>query len=436
MFFLSFRSQNGNDMKRICLFLLLLICAFSAQSQYTISGKVINADTKEPIPLAAVFLSHTSFGVTTDNDGQFRLTKIPQGRFELIVSLVGFGTYTQLLRSDKTFGEMTILLKPQTAGLPDLVLDPIEKDGWEKYGQFFLDNFIGTSFYSTGCTLTNPEVIRFRKSSHSNTLNAFANNPLLIVNESLGYTIQYQMEEFEYDYNTHILVLNGYPLFKDMSHGKSGAKARKWQERRRDVYEGSIMHFMRAFFTNQLEKQGFEMRSLTKVQNSLKEKARQIFKANPDTIVQTVIKWQVLKGQQVIDSTKLIDSTSVYKKALLQPDSIISFAIVPADSIGFAIDSSTAGMYFKDSLQVTYLRKIAPLEFKRISREHRFDEHPVSEISLLNQQPISVLYNGFYFGAHDLKTRKFWAWWETMATLLPYDYWPPQKIEKFIQLSF
>jgi len=436
MFFLSFRSQNGNDMKRICLFLLLLICAFSAQSQYTISGKVINADTKEPIPLAAVFLSHTSFGVTTDNDGQFRLTKIPQGRFELIVSLVGFGTYTQLLRSDKTFGEMTILLKPQTAGLPDLVLDPIEKDGWEKYGQFFLDNFIGTSFYSTGCTLTNPEVIRFRKSSHSNTLNAFANNPLLIVNESLGYTIQYQMEEFEYDYNTHILVLNGYPLFKDMSHGKSGAKARKWQERRRDVYEGSIMHFMRAFFTNQLEKQGFEMRSLTKVQNSLKEKARQIFKANPDTIVQTVIKWQVLKGQQVIDSTKLIDSTSVYKKALLQPDSIISFAIVPADSIGFAIDSSTAGMYFKDSLQVTYLRKSAPLEFKRISREHRFDEHPVSEISLLNQQPISVLYNGFYFGAHDLKTRKFWAWWETMATLLPYDYWPPQKIEKFIQLSF
>ncbi len=423
-------------MKRTCLFLLLFVYAFSAQSQYTISGKVINADTKEPVPLAAVFLSHTSFGVTTDADGRFRLKRIPQGRFELIVSLVGFGTYTQLMRSDKISGDMTILLKPQTAGLPDLVLDPIEKGGWEKYGQFFLDNFIGTSFYSTGCTLTNPEVIRFRKSSHSNTLNAFANSLLVIVNESLGYTIQYQMEEFEYDYNTHILVLNGYPLFKDMSQGKSGAKIRKWQERRKDVYEGSLMHFMRAFFTNQLEKQGFEMRSLTKVQNSLKEKARQIFKANPDTIVHTVIKWQVSKGQQVIDSTKLIDSTSVYKRALLQPDSIISFDIVPADSIGFAIDSSTAGMYFKDSLQVTYLLKKAPLEYKRISREHRFDEHPVSEISLLNQHAISVLYNGFYFGAHDLKTRKFWAWWETMATLLPYDYWPPKKFEKFTQLSF
>ena len=276
----------------------------------------------------------------------------------------------------------------------------------------------------------------YKRQIHSNTLNAFANSPLVIVNESLGYNIQYQMEEFEYDYNTHILVLNGYPLFKDMSQGKSGAKIRKWQERRKDVYEGSVMHFMRAFFTNQLEKQGFEMRSLAKVQNSLKEKARKIFKANPDTIVQTVSKWQVLKGQQVIDSTKLIDSTSVYKKALLQPDSIISFAIVPADSIGFAIDSSTAGMYFKDSLQVTYLLKKAPMEYKRISREHRFDEHPVSEISLWNQHTISVLYNGFYFGAHDLKTRKFWAWWETMATLLPYDYWPPKKIEKFTQLSF
>ena len=169
------------------------------------------------------------------------------------------------------------------------------------------------------------------------------------------------------------------------------------------------------------------MRSLTKTVNSLKESAKKIFKANSDSVVQREIKWQEMKGTQVIDFVKKIDSTPVYKKALLQPDSIIGFAIVTADSIGFAIDSSTAGMFFKDSLQVTYQHKKVPLEYKRISREHRFEEQPVSEISLLHQQPLSVLYNGFYFGAHDLKTRKFWAWWETMATLLPYDYWPPKK---------
>ncbi len=414
-------------MKRTCLFLLLLVYACTAESQYTISGKVINADTKEPVAFAAAFLSHTSIGTTTDAAGRFRLTKVPQGRFELIVSLTGYSTSLQLLHSDKLPGEITIELKPVVSELPDVVLDPVEKDGWEKYGQFFLDNFIGTSFYSAGCTLTNPEVIRFRKSKQTNTFYAFASKPLVIVNEALGYTIQYQMEEFEYDYNSKILVLNGYPLFKDMSEGKSAAKIRKWQERRRDVYEGSLMHFMRAFFTNRLEKEGFEMRSLTKVVNSLKESARRIFKANPDTVVKTVIKWQVTKGIEVIDSVKLIDSTPVYKKALLQPDSIFSFAIVQADSIGFAIDSSTAGMFFKDSLQVTYLPKKVPLEYKRISHEHRFEEQPVSEISLLQQHPLAVLYNGFYFGAHDLKTRKFWAWWETMATLLPYDYWPPKK---------
>ena len=34
-------------------------------------------------------------------------------------------------------------------------------DGWNKYGQFFLDNFIGTTANAAQCTIENKDAIRF-----------------------------------------------------------------------------------------------------------------------------------------------------------------------------------------------------------------------------------------------------------------------------------
>ena len=130
---------------------------------------------------------------------------------------------------------------------------------------------------------------------------------------------------------------------------------------REETYDGSLLQFMRAFFTNTLELHGYE-----------------------------------LQGRHPLSS----------------------------DSIGFAVDSNTAGFYFQDSLEVIYTHKVIPKAYKRLSSQHKNETFPVSQLSFINKRPVYIISSGYYYGPEDLKITGFWAWWETTANLLPYDYWP------------
>jgi hypothetical protein len=121
---------------------------------------------------------------------------------------------------------------------------------------------------------------------------------------------------------------------------------------------------------------------------------------------------------------KTEDSADYFKKKLREPDSVISHEIVSADSIGFAADSTIAGLFFKDSLEVSYKYKSIPNRYRALSKDHKHEEYPVSQFVFINQRPVYILKNGFLYKTEDLKVTGYWAWWETMATLLPYDYMP------------
>ena len=108
-----------------------------------------------------------------------------------------------------------------------------------------------------------------------------------------------------------------------------------------------------------------------------------------------------------------------FKKKLLEPDSVISHQIISADSIGFAADSTIAGLYFRDSLEISYKNKTIPNRYRDLSREHKHETFPVSQFVFINNRPVYILKNGFHYKTLDLKITGFWAWWETMATLLP-----------------
>lgn len=76
------------------LLLYLTIFLFSAtyaQDQGTIFGKVTEATSGQLVEAANVALEGTSYGTTTDADGDFRITNVPAGDYELVVSSVGYG---------------------------------------------------------------------------------------------------------------------------------------------------------------------------------------------------------------------------------------------------------------------------------------------------------------------------------------------------------
>jgi hypothetical protein len=79
----------------LTVFLLPVATLLFAQS--ALKGTVLD-ETDKPVPGASVFLNNTSVGTTANNDGNFELF-IPAGRFELIVSSVGFQTYNLAILS-------------------------------------------------------------------------------------------------------------------------------------------------------------------------------------------------------------------------------------------------------------------------------------------------------------------------------------------------
>jgi hypothetical protein len=85
--------------KRLLTILLLLLTAFAASAQSTrVRGKVLDAETGEPIPFVSVYFEGTTIGISSDLDGSFSLeTRSPEAT-TLTASLIGYYTQTVVVR--------------------------------------------------------------------------------------------------------------------------------------------------------------------------------------------------------------------------------------------------------------------------------------------------------------------------------------------------
>lgn len=411
-------------MRKGLIFFLFLCVMQNVFAQNTLKGRVFAADTKQPIHLANVFLSNTSIGTVTNAEGFFTLDHFPPGRYDVVVSCIGYESYVATVQYAQLPLTLEVNLKPRINILQEVIVEPYEKNGWEKYGQFFMDNFIGTSALAKDCKLRNPQTIRFRYNKKENVLRAFADEPVILENKALGYILKYDLKTFEYNYSTRIFYFQGYPLFEEMETGRKRIEKR-WDEKRADAYYGSLMHFMRSLFRNKLVEEGFEARKLIKISEEEKKRVRTLYNKRAYTNA---------SGRIVVNDSLLgdgnLDSAQYYRKVMSQPEkmNVLINTILPGDSIAFAIDSFTAGLFFEDYLQVIYLYKQVPDEYVQANGlSVRSKMAVMSEIFLPRKKTIAVLANGSYYEGIDLISSGYWGWWEKLATMLPYDYKPPAR---------
>lgn len=408
-------------MKPLAFFLFACTLTATVHAQGVLKGRVMASDTHTPIGQANVYLSNTAIGTVTSDNGTFTITAFPSGRYELVVSFIGYETYTATVFSSKLPASLEVVLKPKVNELQEVVLLPYEKNGWEKWGKFFLENFIGTSENAKQCLLLNKDVVKFRFNRKQNTLQAFANATLLIDNKALGYRIKYDLTRFEYDFTQKMFFYEGYPFFEEMASSRKGLIRRR-AKKREDAYYGSLMHFMRSLYRNKLLEDHFEVRRLIKVSDAEKKRVRDIYRI--------AVQRPMADGRMLISNAFNgfpPDSAAYYHTVLQQPDklNILVNQVLPGDSIAYGADSVTAGFHFKDYLQVVYPLKKTPAEFFSYGQPGIVRDQPLtSEITLITGQPLYVLANGSYYEELNLLTSGYWAWWEKIGNLLPYDYQP------------
>jgi len=249
------------------LFLLILGFPLVSISQLNIEGRVVDASDKKPLVFANVFISNTTKGQQTDDKGKFKLTNVPSGTIDLVISYVGYSTFSMQIKTDTLKRPLLIMLTADAIELQGVTIKRI-KDGYKKYIHVFQEGFMGLTAFSKACKLKNPKALTFSMNHDDSQLIIRADEPLVIENKELGYIIKYQLEEFSYHFRERYTTFYGYPFFEEMDT-KSAKKKKEWIENRNTAYYGSSTHFLKALVDKRLTEEGFVMHKLIREQKKM-----------------------------------------------------------------------------------------------------------------------------------------------------------------------
>ena len=110
-------------------FLLGAMCllAFSTQAQMTMQGKVVDSVTQKGIPYVNIGFPSHSIGTSTNEEGAF-IFKVPKERVRdtLVLSSIGYATVKILLKNFDAPRNLTVLMKPFTINLKEVVIKSVD----------------------------------------------------------------------------------------------------------------------------------------------------------------------------------------------------------------------------------------------------------------------------------------------------------------------
>ena len=87
-------------MKKLILFSLFIVFTVATKAAVNIQGRIINADTQQPIEFVTVSIYNPSTskniaGALTNQDGVFNIVSVANGTYELRISFVGYSPFNK-----------------------------------------------------------------------------------------------------------------------------------------------------------------------------------------------------------------------------------------------------------------------------------------------------------------------------------------------------
>ena len=356
-------------MKKFLLFTLLIpIFGIAFSQDFTVSGKVGDSATKEPLAFASVFCQNTTQGTTTNKEGGFHLT-LKEGGYDLVITYTGYRS--QLIRiGPETKSALQVELIKEEKSIEEVVIRSSNevKNGWEKYGKFFLENFIGATPFASKTTLLNPEVLKFYYFKRSDKLKVLADSALIISNDALGYNIRYNLDSFLFVYKTDLCSYRGFAFYQERTSTEDSMKL--WKANRKKSYLGSRLHFMHSYFDSSLTDAGF-----------------------------------IISLLDSEDDKKFTKITEPYDTAYY----------TPADSV------NEVDIYYPRRISITYTKRPPENEYLK---KYKLPMNISQQISYIDMRDvISIKPNGYYYNQTDWINFGYWSW-KNIADQVPNDYVP------------
>lgn len=162
-------------MKNISLILIFITgLSFTtksiSQNLSLIEGKVTDAKTNEPLSFVSVYLSQSSIGTLTDKNGNYRINKIPPGKYTLVISQIGYEPILKKIEIvPESKNQKNFYLKSKPIEMNTITVNE-QSDEYaaylreqKNYRELFKKYFLGQTNFSKECIIENIGDIIFTK---------------------------------------------------------------------------------------------------------------------------------------------------------------------------------------------------------------------------------------------------------------------------------
>ncbi|PKD19600.1 hypothetical protein APR41_03060 [Salegentibacter salinarum] len=249
--------NNLNKIIPACILLIVGIC----QGQTQLSGFVYSAEDSTALFGTSVYFDGTSIGVSTNEEGFYKIASSKESSSPLIISSLGFQKVT--VSNYSGLNKIPDIYLKEKADNLDAVF--VETDPWsrKKKLEIFQKEFLGKTSSASKCKILNEEVLELNYRPSTKTLTAQANQDLIIKNRYLSYNIKYNLTNFEVKFRTgtsglslvHSVYYEGSSYFEELRKNPR----KKIFKNRKNSYSGSGLHFMRALATKKLVENNFRI---------------------------------------------------------------------------------------------------------------------------------------------------------------------------------
>ena len=396
------------------LICLCLLCPMFALAQYgSINGKITRSDNKGAIAHASVFLSNSSFGTSSNDDGNYTLNNVRPGQYTLVVTAIGYDDYIKTVLVANQPINLDISLSTKTIQLRDVIITT--PANWKTNYEKFKKEFIGSDENAKLCEVINPQILSFIYSKKKQTLEAYADDFLIVENRALGYRVKYLVKNYKSDGISGLISYSGQQLFEELP-GKAAQK-KKWQVKRDEAYYGSSMHFFRSLYKDRLTEEGFEAYGLIRLPNENRP---------PDAVIfRNIQRFKEINSYIAQDSLRYWmgkDNTSRYNFNTLSSIKYMSSEICKTTE-----QPGIFALTFPACLYVVYTKKREETYFRDLFRPLTMPNYEVTTLSYFDDKQYTLFdMNGIVVGHGPLYEG---TWTKSrLSMLLPVDYLPVDQL--------
>src|SRR5688500_12178885 len=98
-------------MKNLMVLLLSVTCCTALLAQeksFSVMGKVIDAESKQPMPGASAYCQNTTQGTVSNNQGLFYM-RLPNGGYDMVVTYTGYEKKIMRISNNKQIADTMLI---------------------------------------------------------------------------------------------------------------------------------------------------------------------------------------------------------------------------------------------------------------------------------------------------------------------------------------